>query len=83
MDYIDKKSKDDLPLLYFDLALNFFYCLVEIYNQKEINTIKMLQYEHIRSKEKNKEKLRFYKSLYQLYLIVKSIFRPIYTNIEI
>ena len=48
MDYIDKKSKDDLPLLYFDLALNFFYCLVEIYNQKEINTIKMLQYEHIR-----------------------------------
>jgi len=43
MEYIEKKSKDDMALLNFDLALHFYYCLIEVYNKNGIKTIQTLQ----------------------------------------
>jgi hypothetical protein len=45
MDYIEKASGQTESLLHFDLALNFYYCLIEIYKEKRIDKISKIQLE--------------------------------------
>lgn len=62
-------------MMFFDLALSLFYCLVKIYERKENNSIRKLQTENLNEKRLAKTYLRRFKMLYQIYRLIVDLFR--------
>lgn len=82
MDYTDKQSKKDKSLLYFDLALNFFYCLIEIYNKKGINKIRKIQIEQLKKRQKQKQNKKAWMVFYDIYNVFNTVIYPIFNKLN-
>ena len=66
-DYIDKRHVKTEALLYFDLALNFYYCLIEIYNQQGNNRIHEARLEQLNRRRREKRNRKTWMFFYQVY----------------
>ena len=64
------------------MALNFYYCLIEIYKEKKIDKISKIQLDILNKERKDKKKLKTFKVLYQIYFLLKNIFSPIFRAIS-
>jgi hypothetical protein len=80
-DYIERRGSKDEALLYFDLALNFYYCLIEIYSQKRVSRIYDVQIELLNRRRREKRNRKNWMVFYQLYEIMLNIFAPLYRRL--
>lgn len=80
-DFVERRERgggEEQALLYFELALNFYYCLIEIYEQRGSRRIVEVQLEQLAKQRREKQRRKNWMVFYQLYEVVVAIFHPLY-----
>lgn len=69
-DYAEKRGKGEEALLYFELALNFYYCLIEMYKQRGEGRIAEIQVELLARASREKRRRKNWMVFYQIYEVI-------------